>query len=43
MTIGGDWNALVESIQKQVFTLPDETRVLSGHGEERRSNMFVGE
>ncbi len=31
---GGDWEALVESIRSQVFTLPDETRILSGHGEE---------
>lgn len=44
----GDWDALVESIQAQVFTLPDETRILSGHGpetrvgEERRGNPFVG-
>ncbi len=43
----GDWDALVESIQAQVFTLPDETRILSGHGpetrvgEERRGNPFV--
>jgi len=31
---GGSWQALVESIRTQVFTLPDETRLLSGHGEE---------
>ncbi|MCX6038611.1 MAG: MBL fold metallo-hydrolase [Chloroflexi bacterium] len=31
---GSDWEALVESIRKQVYTLPDETRILSGHGEE---------
>ena len=31
---GGDWEALVRSIREQVFTLPDETRLLSGHGEE---------
>jgi hydroxyacylglutathione hydrolase len=46
---GGDWNALVKSIQEQIFTMPDETRLLSGHGpettvgEEKRSNPFVGE
>jgi len=46
---GGDWKALVESIREQVFTLPEETRILSGHGEERRVgeerkfNPFVGE
>jgi glyoxylase-like metal-dependent hydrolase (beta-lactamase superfamily II) len=45
---GGDWNALVKSIREQVFTLPDDTRLLSGHGpettvgEEKRSNPFVG-
>ncbi|MCX7608151.1 MAG: hypothetical protein N2049_02890, partial [Anaerolineales bacterium] len=39
--------ALVESIRKQVFTLPDETRLLSGHGdettvgEEKMFNPFV--
>jgi glyoxylase-like metal-dependent hydrolase (beta-lactamase superfamily II) len=31
---GGDWEALEASIRKQVYTLPDETRILSGHGEE---------
>jgi hydroxyacylglutathione hydrolase len=46
---GGDWNQLVQSIHTQVFTLPDETRLLSGHGaettvgQERRTNPFVGE
>ena len=45
---GGDWEQLVESIKTQVFTLPDETRLLSGHGpettvgEEKRGNPFVG-
>lgn len=45
---GGDWNALEKSIREQIFTLPDETRLLSGHGpettvgEEKRSNPFVG-
>ena len=44
---GGDWETLVESIREQVFTLPEETRILSGHGEEtrvgeeRRGNPFV--
>ncbi|MBU2611287.1 MAG: MBL fold metallo-hydrolase [Chloroflexi bacterium] len=44
---GGDWEALVGSIREQVFTLPEETRILSGHGdetrvgEERKSNFFV--
>ncbi len=45
---GGDWEALVESIRTQVFTLPDDTRILPGHGpattvgEEKRHNPFVG-
>ena len=46
---GGDWQALLDSIHTQVFTLPDETRLLSGHGpettvgEEKRSNPYLGE
>ena len=46
---GGDWNTLVNSIKTQVFTLPDETRLLSGHGlsttvgNEKANNPFVGE
>ena len=46
---GGDWETLVKSIREQIFTLPDETRLLSGHGpestvgEEKRNNPFVGE
>ena len=45
---GGDWNTLEKSIKEQIFTLPDETRLLSGHGpettvgEEKQSNPFVG-
>ena len=45
---GGNWDQLVESIRTQVFTMPDETRLLSGHGpettvgEEKRNNPFVG-
>jgi hydroxyacylglutathione hydrolase len=44
---GANWKHLVESIRMQVFTLPDETRLLSGHGpettvgEEKRENPFV--
>jgi glyoxylase-like metal-dependent hydrolase (beta-lactamase superfamily II) len=44
---GGSWSALVESIREQVFTLPEETRLLSGHGEEttvgeeKSQNPFV--
>jgi hydroxyacylglutathione hydrolase len=46
---GGDFNTLVRSINTQVFTLPDETRILSGHGLETRVgiekkyNPFVGQ
>ena len=45
---GGNWDALVKSIREQVFTLPDDTRLLPGHGpettvgEEKRNNPFVG-
>lgn len=45
---GGDWDTLVRSIREQIFTLPDGTRLLSGHGpittvgEEKRNNPFVG-
>ena len=46
---GGDWATLENSIRTQIFTLPDETRLLSGHGpettvgEEKQFNPFVGE
>jgi glyoxylase-like metal-dependent hydrolase (beta-lactamase superfamily II) len=45
---GGDWYTLVDSIRTQIFTLPDETRLLSGHGiettvgHEKTYNPFVG-
>ena len=45
---GSSWEQLVESIKTQIFTLPDGTRLLSGHGpettvgEEKKSNPFVG-
>jgi len=45
---GGNWEQLVASIRTQVFTMPDETRLLCGHGpettvgKEKRSNPFVG-
>jgi glyoxylase-like metal-dependent hydrolase (beta-lactamase superfamily II) len=45
---GGNWEQLVESIKTQIFTMPDDTRLLSGHGpgttvrEEKRNNPFVG-
>ena len=45
---GGNWATLERSIREQVYVLPEETRVLSGHGEgtnvgdEKRGNPFVG-
>jgi len=44
---GGDHAQLLESIRRELLTLPDETRVLPGHGPEttigaeRRSNPFL--
>ena len=44
---GGDYDTLLASIRSQVLTLPDETRLLSGHGwetsvgVERISNPFL--
>jgi hydroxyacylglutathione hydrolase len=44
---GGDWEQLEQSIRTQIYTLPDDTRLLPGHGpettvgEEKRSNPFV--
>ena len=46
---GGNWEQLVESIKTRIFTLPNPTRLLSGHGpettvgEEKKSNPFVHE
>jgi hydroxyacylglutathione hydrolase len=45
---GGDFKTLVNSIQIQLFTLPDETKVYSGHGPvttvgfEKMNNPYVG-
>ena len=44
---GGDYDVLVNSIQTKFFTLPDETKVYSGHGPvttvgfEKMNNPFV--
>jgi hydroxyacylglutathione hydrolase len=44
---GGDYATLIRSIQSQILTLPNETRLLSGHGGEttvgveRRDNPFL--
>ena len=46
---GGSWEKLIESIRSQIYTLPEKTRLLSGHGpettvgEEKISNPFVQE
>jgi len=45
--VGGDYHQLMESIRSQVLSLPDETRLLTGHGPEttvgweRRTNPFL--
>lgn len=44
---GGDYETLMQSIHTQILSLPDETRLLSGHGPEttvgaeRKSNPFL--
>lgn len=44
---GGEWQALEQSIRTAVYTLPEATRVLPGHGpattvgDERMNNPFV--
>jgi len=44
---GGDYATLINSIQTQLFTLPDDTRVYSGHGPmttigfEKMNNPYV--
>ena len=44
---GGNWDALVKSIREQIYTLPENTRLLPGHGpettvgEEKMNNPFV--
>jgi len=44
---GGDYETLIRSIQSQIMTLPNETRLLTGHGGEttvgveRRDNPFL--
>lgn len=46
---GGNMSTLVDSIQTQFFSLPDETKVYSGHGPvttvgfEKRNNPFMKE
>ncbi|MGB6688046.1 MAG: MBL fold metallo-hydrolase [Terracidiphilus sp.] len=44
---GGDFNQIIDSIRTRLLALPDETKVLPGHGpattigEERQSNPFL--
>ena len=44
---GGNWDTLEKSIREQIYTLPNETRLLSGHGpettvgDEKQFNQFV--
>jgi hydroxyacylglutathione hydrolase len=44
---GGDYQALMQSMRERVLSLPDDTRVLPGHGpattisRERRTNPFL--
>jgi glyoxylase-like metal-dependent hydrolase (beta-lactamase superfamily II) len=44
---GGDYDQIIDSIQSRLLVLPDETRVLTGHGSEttigaeRQSNPFL--
>jgi hydroxyacylglutathione hydrolase len=44
---GGNYEQIINSLHTQVLTLPDETRVITGHGpetvigDERRSNPFL--
>jgi len=44
---GGSWEDLENSIRNKIYLLPDETRILPGHGpsttvsQEKRSNPFI--
>ncbi len=44
---GGDWQTLLDSIQREILSLPDDTRLLPGHGpettvgRERLENPFL--
>ena len=46
--LDGDFDALANNIHAKLFTLPDDTQVLPGHGpptsvgHEKRENPFVG-
>ena len=44
---GGDFDLLIEGIRREILTLPDDTRLLPGHGpattvgRERKYNLFI--
>jgi len=44
---GGDFNQIVESIERKIFTLPDDTIIYPGHGKsstvgwEKQNNQIV--
>jgi glyoxylase-like metal-dependent hydrolase (beta-lactamase superfamily II) len=44
---GGDYDQIIQSIESRLLPLPDETKVLPGHGPattigaERKSNPFL--
>lgn len=44
---GGSWETMMQSIRQEILTLPDDTRLLSGHGpattvgQEKRINPFL--
>ena len=46
---GGDWSTLLRSIEEQILSLPDDTRLFAGHGppttvgRERATNPFLGD
>ncbi len=46
---GGDYNLIIDSIQKRLLALPDETKILPGHGPattigaERKTNPFLSQ
>ncbi len=45
---GGDYQTIIESIKEKILSLPEDVRILPGHGdyttvgEEKRSNPFLG-
>ena len=47
--MGGDFNQITNSIKGNIYTLPDDTEVIPGHGdktiigEEKIHNMFIKE